>query len=342
LYRYLSIQYLQSLLTLEEQSIIDQIKEGQITVEQYLFGSGENHIIQLRYLINQLRSDYMPFRDQYAMPAKEIPPFLIGHPKRLLSLDDLVDIRLVNFQSLMEHHYIHRLRSQLNSLSPDDPDKGTWLLRLADVLSRRFWQLKQKDDLEEAIWYYQEALSLLPQTHYHFLEAILGFCSCVYHRFQLLGHLEDLKKLLEHLHIEHNLNLESLLTPVKAQLQPRPQQLTHKLSDSKSRNKMTMIEELNVPKASSNLDEEEAEEAAVFEEPAKDFSAPTGVQDAATKWLKETRKGNSPESAGDSKSEVIRPKNPRTTKDFLGPLDFQVPIQNMSLDMEDEVIRDEA
>ena len=185
-------------------------------------------------LIDELRSDYTPFRDQYAMSTKENPNFLTGHPKRLLSLDDLVDIRLSNFQSLQEHHHIHYLRSQLNALPPDDPDKGTWLLRLADVLSRRFWTLDQKDDLEEAIWYYEEALSLLPQTHYHFLEAILGFCSCVYERFQLLGHLEDLKKLLEHLHIEHNLNLESLLTHVKAQLQPRPQQLTHKFSDSDS------------------------------------------------------------------------------------------------------------
>ena len=186
----------------------------------------------LRNLINQLRSDYIPFCDQYAIPAKENPNFLAGHPKRLLSLDDLVDIRLANFQSLLEHHHIHRLRSLLNALPPNDPDKGACLLRLADVLSRRYWQLDQKDDLEEAIWYYQEALSLLPQTHYHFLEAILGFCSCVYERFQLLGHLDDLKKLLEHLHIEHNLNLDSILTSVKARLQPRPQQLTHKFSDS--------------------------------------------------------------------------------------------------------------
>ena len=175
--------------------------------------------------------------------------------------------------------------------------------------------MNQKDDFEEAIWYYEEALLLLPQTHYHFLEAI---CSCVYQRFQLLGHLDDLKKLLEHLHSEHNLNLEALLSPVEAQLQPRPQQLTHKFSDSELLNQMTMIKELDVSKTSSNLD-------------------------AETKQAKETKfwKHNSPESAGDSEPEVRRPKNARTTKD-LDPLDFQVPTQNMSLDMEDEVIRDEA
>ena len=147
----------------------------------------------LRNLIYQFQSDYMPFCDQYIRPAKEALHFLKGHPKRLLSLDDLVDIHLENFQSLLKHRYIHRLRSQLNALPPDDPNKSTWLLRLADILSRRFWQFDQKDDLEEAIWYYEEALSLLPQTHYHFLEAIMGFCSCVYQRFQLLGHLDDVK-----------------------------------------------------------------------------------------------------------------------------------------------------
>ena len=186
----------------------------------------------MRDLINQLRSDYIPFCDQYTIPAIETPNFLVGHPKRLLSLDDLVDIRQSGFQSLQEHHNIHRLRDQLNALPPDDPDKGIWLLRLADVLSRRYWQLNQKYDLEEAIWYYQEALSLLPQTHYHFLEAILGFCSCVYRRFQLLGHLDDLKKLLEHLHTEHNLHLESILTPVKVLLQSRPELLTLEISDT--------------------------------------------------------------------------------------------------------------
>ena len=235
----------------------------------------------LRNLIDGLRSDYMPFCDPYTMPARETLHFLEGHPKRLLSLGDLMDIRSANFQSLLEHRNIHRLRSQLNGLRPDDLDKGTWLLCLADVLSRRFWQLDQKDDLEEAIWYYEEALSLLPQTQFHFLEAILGFCSCVYQRFQLLGHLDDLKKLLEYLHTEQNLNLESLLAPVKVQLQPRPQ-LTHKLSVREL--------SLNLPKASSNID-------------------------AEIKWTEETEfwKRNSLEFAGDSEPEVRSPKDESMT-----------------------------
>ena len=173
----------------------------------------------------------MPFRDQYNIPAGEI--FLKGHPQRLLSLDDFAGIWQGKIKSL-PHLRIYRVRSGLNALQPQDPDKGIGLLRLADALSRRFWQLNQRDDVEEAIWYYEEAVSLLPKTHYHFLEAILGLCSSLYQRFRLLGHLDDLKKLLGHLQTEHSLDLESLLAPVKAQLQAQPQQLIDESSDSDS------------------------------------------------------------------------------------------------------------
>ena len=275
--------------------------------------------VLLRFVINQLRSDYMPFCDQYTMPAKETLYFLMGHPGRLLSLDDLVDTRLANFRSFLEHRYIHRLRSQLNALPPDEPDRGIWLLRLADFLSRRFWQLKQKDDLEEAIWYYEEALTLLPQTHYHFLEAILGFCSCVYQRFHLLGHLDDLKKLLEHLHTEQNLDLEALLTSVKAQLQPQPTKKLYELE------LLSSMKGEHVPKGSSNLD-------------------------ADTKWAKENPRRQimgilpDPSPLVDLEPEVpkVRRLKNATSKNFPGPLDFKVPIQNMNLDMKDEANQDEA
>ena len=186
--------------------------EGQVTVEEYLFGSNENHSTILRNLINQLRSDYMPFCNQYTMLIRETSLFLTGHPQRL-PLDALLDNYFLETLAFSNTHFVRR---HLDALFPSD--KGPWLLRLADILSRRFWRLNQKDDLEEAIWYYQKAVSLLPQTHYHFLEAILGLCSSVYQRFRLLGHLDDLKKLLDYLHIEQNLDLESLLTPVKARL----------------------------------------------------------------------------------------------------------------------------
>ena len=114
--------------------------------------------------------------------------------------------------------------------------------------------MNQKDNLEEAIWYYEEAVVLLSQTHYHFLKAILGLCSSVYQRFQLSGHFGDLDKLIGHLRTEHKLNSESLLIPVKAQLQDRSQQPSNKISDSKLKlsQKTSMNEELNVPEASSD------------------------------------------------------------------------------------------
>ena len=38
-----SVKYLQSLLTIEELSIIDEIDGGQITLELYVFGSSKSH-----------------------------------------------------------------------------------------------------------------------------------------------------------------------------------------------------------------------------------------------------------------------------------------------------------
>ena len=199
----------------KDYSIFRQVMEGQVTIEEYLFGSDGNHSTILRNLINQLRTDYMPFRDHYTMPTRESPLFLTGHPKRPLPLDAFLVIEDNDLLDTLGFSDKDILRSQLNPLPSY---KGLWLLRHADLLSRRFWRFNQKDDLEEVIWYYQNAVSLFPQTHYHFLEAILGLCSSVYQRFQLLGHLDDLTELLRYLNTEKNLDLESLLTPFKVKL----------------------------------------------------------------------------------------------------------------------------
>ncbi|KAF8802241.1 hypothetical protein BYT27DRAFT_6773507 [Phlegmacium glaucopus] len=269
--------------TVEERVIIDQINGGQITVEQYLFGSSENRSTILHFLTAELRSVYMPFRDRSIMPTTGRGT-LMGHPKRLLSLDDLMGIQ--GEKSLLQPRRIDSVGRELNALPPGHPDKGKCLLRLADALSRRFWQLNQRDDLEEAIWYYDEAVSLLPQTHYHFLEAILGLCSSLYHRFQLLGQLDDLEKLLDSLYVECNLNFESLLSPVKAQLQELPQQLINKLSDPLG-NWMTMNEGLNAP------------------------SQAIGTKPEPWSWR------NQRKTARNSDAKVESPRDAKTTKDSL-------------------------
>ena len=105
----------------------------------------------------------MPFANQSTVvPAREIPSFLTGHPTRVLPLDSF--FWATEDKSFLDFSDIHIVRNRLN-MNALPSNKGPWRLRLADLLSRRFWRLNQKDDLEEAIWCYQQAVSVLPQTH---------------------------------------------------------------------------------------------------------------------------------------------------------------------------------
>ena len=252
----------------------------------------------------------MPFCNQYTIPTRETPSFLTGHPTRVLPLDSFFGLTEDKMdKSFLDFSDIHIVRNRLNALPSN---KGLWLLRLADLLLRRFWRLNQKDDLEEAIWCYQKAVSLLSQTHHHFLEAILGLCSSLYQRFRLLGHLDDLTKLLDHLHIEHNLDLKSLLTPVKRRLQ-----LVKISSDSKK-------------KASRNFNER-IREVGLVQDSFDALKNSGGLKNLG--GLKNSGGFNRSRSARESDAKA---KDTRTTK-TLGPLDLQVPPKQA-----EEVIRDEV
>jgi hypothetical protein len=191
--------------------IIESIKDGRLTLDQYFFGfhadGDSDHCLRLRALCNALRSG----------STNPIPEssFLIGHPQRPLSLDELCDGDF--HEGSIQRRSIVSLRAELSS---QPADRSSCLLRLADALSRRFSQWAQKEDLEEAIWSYKEALSLIPNSHYQYLETLLGLCSSLYQRFCLLGHAHDLQNLLRYLELEYNVldRCPSLLAPVEARL----------------------------------------------------------------------------------------------------------------------------
>ena len=173
------------------EGLIESIKDGRLRLDQYLFGLDDDRCLRLKDLHDRLRS---------GSTNQPIPmdSFLSAHPERPLSLDELSNV----FEG--DHHErspIHRqsiisLRAKLSLPPTPQADLSSSFLQLADALSRRFSQWAQKDDLEEAIWSYEEALSLIPNSHYHYLEALLGLCSSMYQRYYLLGHANDLKNLL--------------------------------------------------------------------------------------------------------------------------------------------------
>lgn len=178
-------------------------------MDQYLFGFQDRYF-RLQYLCTALRSGSIN------QPISR-PSFLTGHPQRPMSLDELLKICNGGFH-FTERQSILSLRAELNLLPSEHANRPSCLLRLADALSRRFYQWDQRDDLEEAIWFYQEALSLLPNSHYHYLETLLGLCSSIYQRY-LLGDADDLQNLLRYLDLQYDvLNQQrSLLAPIQAQ-----------------------------------------------------------------------------------------------------------------------------
>jgi len=195
--------------------IIESLKDGRLTLDQYLFGFHDDHCLRLQDLCNVLRSS----------STKEPIPlasFLSAHPERPLSLDELLKIFKgdLHVQGSIQRQSISSLRAKLSLLPTQHADRSSCLLYLADALYRRYSQWAQKDDLEEAIWSYKEALSLIPNSHYYYLEALLGLCSSLYQRYYLLGHADDLENLLWYLDLQCDVlnRRRSLLAPVEVQL----------------------------------------------------------------------------------------------------------------------------
>ena len=195
--------------------LIESIKNGRLTLDQYLFGFPGDHCL-LQNFCKALRS---------GSTNQPTSASLMGHPDRPLSLDELLNMCNGGFhvQGSTQRQSIVSLRAELTLLSSQHVDRSSCLLRLADALFRRYYQWTQRDDLEEAIWSYKEALSLLPSSQYRYLETLLGLCSSLYQRFYLLGHEDDLKDLLRYLELEYDMfNVRrSLLAPVEAQLETR-------------------------------------------------------------------------------------------------------------------------
>jgi hypothetical protein len=195
--------------------IIESLKDGRLRLDQYLFGLHDDRCLRLQNLCDMLRSG--PTNQPIPMDS-----FLSIHPERPLSLDELLNA----FEG--DHHIhdsIHResitsLRAKLSLLPTRHTDRSSSFLRLGDALLRRFSHWAQKEDLEEAIWAYEEALSLISNSHYYYLEALLGLCSSLYQRYYLLGHADDRKNLLFCLELQCDvLNRQrSLLAPVEVQL----------------------------------------------------------------------------------------------------------------------------
>ena len=179
-------------------------------IEIYLFGSQENRTNLLGDLISEL--------SQVTLASDSIQPpthtFLRGHPKRLMTLDEISSVRVsemltcdvlgVSVDSLLEETF---------SSQPNGIDHAVALGKLGHHFTRRYWRFAEILDLNEAICYYQEALLIFPQNNHHYIESLLGLCSAFYHRFQLLCRETDLQHLLTYLRLQLSVDMKAVFWP---------------------------------------------------------------------------------------------------------------------------------
>jgi len=179
-------------------------------IEIYLFGSLDNRTNLLEGLISEL--------SQSTLAVDSIPSythtFLRGHPKRLMTLDEISSVRISEMPACdILGVSVDALLDETFSLQSNVIDHAVALGKLGHHFMRRYWRFVEILDLNEAICYYQEALSMFPQNDHHYIEVLLGLCSAFYHRVQLLGRQTDLQHLLSYLRLQLSVDTKAVSWP---------------------------------------------------------------------------------------------------------------------------------
>jgi len=179
-------------------------------IEIYLFGSQEIRANLLEGLIFEL--------SQSSLALDLIPSsthtFLRGHPKRLMTLDEISLVRVAELPIYdILGVSVDALLDETFSSQSDGIGHSVALGKLGHHFMRRYWRFAEIFDLNEAICYYQEALSMLPQNDHHYIEVLLGLCSAFYHRLRLLGRQMDLQHLLTYLRLQLSVDIKAFSWP---------------------------------------------------------------------------------------------------------------------------------
>jgi len=181
-----------------------------LTVEKYLFGSSINRTDQLAGLISQLISaDFGASSLLDLNTAQEALPFLEGHPRRLLYLDEILAIKR---RELTVDNVLQKTVEDLRGEVEFAGGSHTYR-KLGHGLLKRFWRFGELNDLEEGIWYLQAAIPLTAKSDYRYLEVVLGLCSGLWQRVRILGQRDDHQKLLNYLREQQLVDFEAALRP---------------------------------------------------------------------------------------------------------------------------------
>ena len=141
--------------------------------------------------------------------------FLEGHKSHAFSLEFDIIPCINPHSTTLATRSIDTLRQEITELSTIHPEKGASTRCLAHALYARYLINQQQDDLDEAIWWFKEAVELTPKEHYSYLDIVVSLCSSLYFRVQLLDLDDDRQSLLETLKIERGINYEGVLQSAK-------------------------------------------------------------------------------------------------------------------------------
>ena len=141
--------------------------------------------------------------------------FLERHKSHAFSLEFDIIPGINSLITILSRRSIDTLRQETTELSAMYPEKVASTRCLAHALYARYLTNQQQDDLDEAIWWFKEAVELTPKEHYSYLDIVVSLCSSLYFRVQLLGLDDDRQSLLETLKIEREINYEGVLQSAK-------------------------------------------------------------------------------------------------------------------------------
>ncbi|KJA25512.1 hypothetical protein HYPSUDRAFT_64694 [Hypholoma sublateritium FD-334 SS-4] len=182
------------------------IRNGRRTFEGYLFDSTapisqEDREQFIDSLITKL-STATPSPDRTGRPL-----FLEGHKLHALSLEFDIIPCIIHPGTILATRSIDDLRQKTASeLNVTDAENAASTRCLAHALYARYLVGQELDCLDEAIWWFREAVEATPEEHYSYLDIIVSLCSSLHLRVQLLGLEDDRDSLLEILKMERKVN----------------------------------------------------------------------------------------------------------------------------------------
>lgn len=208
----------------EADNILAALQQDRRTIKQILL----THFSDLRQLSKILLSGYFPTYSKSAPVPEKLAPFLMEHSDALFTFDELLETLQTedhdSVHSLSEHFSKSELYQVLRSSALSDSSRRRYFKALADATWNGYLQFGRLQDLDEAIWLYEQAISLTPTFSPHSLVPLFGLCSALYRRFYLYRNLRDLVHLARYMRRQEMLDVEDIVDQLTNQTGP---QTTH-------------------------------------------------------------------------------------------------------------------